>query len=213
MNKRALESLVKCGGLDSTGASRRGMLDVPRAGARVGAEAAVRQAARPGLDLRPRRARGRRRGAAPPSDDPRGDEFEKNDLLKLEKETLGLYVSDHPLTPIRDQLRRKTDCTINEIERRRDGEIVIVGGIVSSLKQMTTKKGDPMVFAGLEDVTGSCEVVAFNSVYAHARDLLVQDRVIIVKGRIDQKGAGGDEARRDRGHRRSRRRPSGRRCG
>jgi DNA polymerase-3 subunit alpha len=67
---------------------------------------------------------------------------------------------------------------------------VIVGGIVSSLKQMTTKKGDPMVFAGLEDVTGSCEVVAFNSVYAQARDLLVQDRVIIVKGRIDQKGAG-----------------------
>ena len=65
-----------------------------------------------------------------------------------------------------------------------------VGGIVSSLKQMTTKKGDPMAFAGLEDVTGFCEVVAFNSVYAHARDLLVQDSVIVVKGRIDQKGAG-----------------------
>jgi len=67
---------------------------------------------------------------------------------------------------------------------------VTVGGIVSSLKQMTTKKGDPMVFAGLEDVTGLCEVVAFNSVYTHARDLLVQDSVVIVKGRIDQKGAG-----------------------
>jgi DNA polymerase-3 subunit alpha len=117
-------------------------------------------------------------------------EFEKNELLKLEKETLGLYVSDHPLTPIRDQLRRKTDCSINELERRRDGEIVVVGGIVASLKQMTTKKGDPMVFAGLEDVTGSCEVVAFNSVYQHARELLVQDRVVVVKGRIDQKGAG-----------------------
>src|SRR5439155_665725 len=60
----------------------------------------------------------------------------------------------------------------------------------SSLKQMTTKKGDPMVFAGLEDVTGFCEVVAFNSVYAHARDLLVQDSIVVVKGRIDQKGAG-----------------------
>ena len=70
VNKRALESLVKCGGLDSTGAPRRGMLDVPRAGARVGAEAAVRQAARAGLDLRPRRA-DRRRRAAPPPDDPR----------------------------------------------------------------------------------------------------------------------------------------------
>jgi DNA polymerase-3 subunit alpha len=55
---------------------------------------------------------------------------------------------------------------------------------------MTTKKGDPMVFAGIEDVTGACEVVAFNSVYQQARELLVQDRVLIVKGRIDQKGAG-----------------------
>src|SRR5207245_10113099 len=90
-------------------------------------------------------------------------EFEKNELLKLEKETLGLYVSDHPLTPIRDQLRRKTDCALSELDRRRDGEIVVVGGIVSSLKMMTTKKGDPMVFAGIEDVTGACEVVAFNS--------------------------------------------------
>ena len=47
-----------------------------------------------------------------------------------------------------------------------------------------------MVFAGLEDITGACEVVAFNSVYAHARDLLVQDSIVVVKGRIDQKGAG-----------------------
>src|SRR3954467_2907184 len=82
-------------------------------------------------------------------------EFEKNELLKLEKETLGLYVSDHPLTPIRDQLRRKTDCAVNEIERPGGGEVVIVGGIGAALKQMTTKKGEPMVFAGLEDVTGS----------------------------------------------------------
>jgi DNA polymerase-3 subunit alpha len=121
---------------------------------------------------------------------PGGDEFDKNDLLKLEKETLGLYVSEHPLTAIRDQLRRKTDCMLNELERRRDGEIVTVGGIVSSLKQLTTKKGEPMVFAGLEDVTGSCEVVAFNSVYQQARDLLLLDRVLIVRGRIDHKQQG-----------------------
>jgi DNA polymerase III subunit alpha len=55
---------------------------------------------------------------------------------------------------------------------------------------MTTKKGDPMVFAGLEDVSGQCEVVAFNSVYAHARELLVPDKILIVRGRVDQKGAG-----------------------
>jgi DNA polymerase-3 subunit alpha len=189
VNKRALESLVKCGALDSTGSPRRGMLECLEQALAWGQKQQSDKLLGQGsiFDL---------------GDDAGGDtatrhhpvipagELAKNELLKLEKETLGLYVSDHPLTPIRDQLRRKTDCAINELERRRDGEIVTVGGIVSSLKQMTTKKGDPMVFAGLEDVTGFCEVVAFNSVYTHARDLLVQDSIVIVKGRIDQKGAG-----------------------
>jgi DNA polymerase-3 subunit alpha len=136
-------------------------------------------------------------GGDEPADDARAHhpplvttEFEKQELLRLEKETLGLYVSEHPLQAIRDQLRKRTDCTIAELERRRDGEVVTVGGIVASLKQMTTKKGDPMVFAGLEDVTGGAEVVAFNSVYAQARELLVADRVLVVKGRIDHKQQG-----------------------
>jgi DNA polymerase-3 subunit alpha len=189
VNKRALESLVKCGGLDSTGASRRGMLDVLEKALGYGqtqqsdkllGQGSIFDLGEPSGD------------AAPPRHPsiPEGPEFDKNDLLKLEKETLGLYVSEHPLTAIRDQLRRKTDCMLNELERRRDGEIVVVGGIVSSLKQLTTKKGEPMVFAGLEDVTGSCEVVAFNSVYQQARDLLLLDRVLIVRGRIDHKQQG-----------------------
>ncbi len=83
-------------------------------------------------------------------------EFDERELLRLEKETLGLYVSEHPaLLAIRAQLRRKTDATLSDLERRRDGEIVTVGGIVSSLKQVTTKRGEPMVFLSLDDVTGS----------------------------------------------------------
>ena len=189
VNKRALESLVKCGGLDSTGAPRRGMLDVLEQALAWGTKQQSDKLLGQGsiFDL------GEPTGDAAPRHHPAipaGDEFDKNDLLKLEKETLGLYVSEHPLTAIRDQLRRKTDCMLNELERRRDGEIVVVGGIVSSLKQLTTKKGEPMVFAGLEDVTGSCEVVAFNSVYQQARDLLLLDRVLIVRGRIDHKQQG-----------------------
>ncbi len=189
VNKRALESLVKCGGLDSTGAPRRGMLDVLEQALAWGQKQQSDKLLGQGsiFDL------GEPAGDAAPRHHPAipaGEEFDKNDLLKLEKETLGLYVSEHPLTAIRDQLRRKTDCTLNELERRRDGEIVTVGGIVSSLKQLTTKRGEPMVFATLEDVTGPCEVVAFNSVYQQARDLLLQDRVLIVKGRIDHKQQG-----------------------
>ena len=99
-NKRALESLVKCGALDSTGASRMGMLSAleTRASARGAAAPARRslfgletmfQVEHPAIPA---------------------EEFEKNELLRLEKETLGLYVSEHPLHAIRDQLRRKTDC-------------------------------------------------------------------------------------------------------
>ena len=115
------------------------------------------------------------------------EEFEKRELLALEKESLGLYVSEHPLDSVRDQLRRKTDCRMSEVERRRDGEVVTVGGIVSAIKQLTTKKGDPMVFLRLDDLSGSLETVVFNSVYAAARELLEADRVLVIKGRVDHK--------------------------
>jgi DNA polymerase-3 subunit alpha len=117
-------------------------------------------------------------------------EFEKQELLRLEKETLGLYVSEHPLSGVREQLRRKTDATLAELERRRDGEVVTVGGIVSDLKQLTTKKGDLMVFLTLDDPTGSAEVVVFSSAYQAARELCVADRVLVVKGRVDHKQQG-----------------------
>ena len=91
---------------------------------------------------------------------------------------------------MRDQLRRKTDCTLNEMERRRDGEVVSVGGIVSAVKQLTTKKGEPMVFLTLDDPTGGGEVVVFNSTYAQARDLCVADRILVIKGRVDHKQQG-----------------------
>src|SRR4030095_5963131 len=67
---------------------------------------------------------------------------------------------------------------------------VTVGGIVSGLKQVTTKRGEPMVFVTLDDPTGSAEVVVFNSTYATARELLEPDRVLVVKGRVDHKQAG-----------------------
>jgi DNA polymerase-3 subunit alpha len=117
-------------------------------------------------------------------------EYEKPELLKLEKETLGLYVSEHPLKAVREQLRRKTDCVLSELERRRDGEVVTVGGIVSSVKQLTTKRGEPMVFLALDDPTGGGEVVVFNSTYATARELCVTDRILVIKGRVDHKQQG-----------------------
>ena len=189
LNKRALESLVKCGALDSTGATRMGMLAVLD----------------PALAFGSKQAADRLAGQASIFDDGLGQEaataethhpplspveFDERELLRLEKETLGLYVSEHPLERVRAELRRKTDCALSELERRRDGEIVTVAGIVSSLKQVTTKRGDPMVFVTLDDQTGGAEVVVFNSTYAAARELLEPDRILVVKGRVDHKQAG-----------------------
>jgi DNA polymerase-3 subunit alpha len=179
VNKRALESLVKCGALPG---SRMGTLAVLEQA--LGAGTAHHDALRFGqgsifdLGEEPQKIH------HPPIPT---DEFEKNELLRLEKETLGVYVSEHPLAAVRDQLRRKTELTLAELERRRDGDIVTVGGIVAAVKQVTTKKGDPMVFLQLEDTTGGAECVVFNSTYANARELCVADNILIVKGRVDHK--------------------------
>ncbi len=188
VNKRALESLVKAGALDSLDAApRKGMLEVlDTAVAWGGRQQADRLAGQGSIfDLGDTVAERPRQHPAIPS-----GEFDKADLLRLEKETLGLYVSEHPLTGIREQLRRKTDCALSELERRRDGEVVTVGGIVGELRAMTTKKGEPMVFLRLDDFTGSADTVVFNSVYASSRELCEVDRILVVKGRVDHKQAG-----------------------
>src|SRR5262249_1410625 len=101
------------------------------------------------------------------------DEFEKPDLLRMEKETLGRYISEHPLSALRAELRAKTDATIAELERRRDGENVVVGGIISEVRQLLTKRGEQMVFLRLDDVTGGIDVVVFAAAYAAAQQLCV----------------------------------------
>jgi DNA polymerase-3 subunit alpha len=179
-NKRVVEALVKCGALPG---SRRGMLEVLDDALRLGQQHQADRLAGQGsiFDLGPVEEKPRKHRPVP------AEEFEKNELLRLEKEVLGLYVSEHPLSAIRAELRRKTDATIAELERRRDGEVVTVGGIVSSLRQLTTKRGEPMVFLRLDDVTGGTECMVFNSTYEKARELCVADRILIVKGRVDHK--------------------------
>jgi DNA polymerase-3 subunit alpha len=185
VNKRALESLVKCGAFDSTGASRMGMFEALEHALAWGAREHADRLAGQGsiFDL------GADDAGPKPKEHPPipAQDWEKRERLAYEKESLGLYVSEHPLTGVKDALRRKTDCRIAEVERRRDGEVVTVGGIVGALKQLTTKKGEPMVFLRLDDLSGSIETVVFNSVYTAARELLEADRILVVKGRVDHK--------------------------
>src|SRR5262249_36790179 len=159
---RALESLVKCGALPG---SRRGMLTVLEQALAMGQKLQADRMAGQGsiFDLGPAEDAKPRHHPPTPS-----EEFEKNELLRLEKEPRGLNVPHPPSRRLGTEPRKKPDAPPAELERRGDGEIVTVGGIVSDVKPLTTKKGEPMVFMRLDDVTGGAEIVVFNSTYATA---------------------------------------------
>ena len=192
VNKRALESLVRGGALDCTGASRLGMLEtIP---------AAVSQASRRRNDLAAGQESlfgamggggGDGGGMTIELDPPiPAHEMPKDELLAAEKEALGLYVSSHPLQDCRRQLARAVTCGMAALADRADGEPVTVGGMLGSLKGITPRRGEPMMFARVDDLEGSVEVVIVPAVLAEARDLLTPDAMVLIAGRVDQKGEG-----------------------
>ena len=173
VNKRALESLIRSGALDSTGASRHGMLEVlPQAmaqAARARTDAAAGQESLFGL----MEAAGAPVALDPPIDAP---EMDRDDLLRGEKDALGLYVSSHPLKECRRQLARLTTCGLGALPDRADGEAVTVGGLVGAIKAVTTRRGEAMMFVRLDDLEGSVEVVVVPAVCAEVRELLAARR-------------------------------------
>ena len=205
-NKRALESLVKCGALDSTGAARRGCSRCSSRRSPAGRSSRPTGSLGQGsiFDLGDGRATSapRHHPPIPPS------EFEKHELLRLEKETLGLYVSEHPLTPIRDQLRaqdrlRRSPSSSGAATARSSPS----AASSARVKQLTTKKGEPMVFLRLDDVTGGAEVRRLQLRLRRRRaSCSSTDRILIVKGRVDHK-EGETKLVAHGGHARSRRSP------
>ncbi len=114
-----------------------------------------------------RRSRCPQHPPVPPMPD---DPSERNEM---EKETLGLFLSSHPLKEVRPALRAKVDCSLAEAADRKDGEWVTVGGMIVECKRIRTKKGDMMMFATLDDLEGQVEILVFNSAYQGERG---QDR-------------------------------------
>ena len=195
VNKRALEGLLKSGAFDSTGASRRGMLLVMAQATAQGQKAQSDAALGQGsiFDLMdapgpaPAKGRGRNGSSLPPMPIPEED-FSKQELLALEKETLGLYLSSHPLRDLRPYIRMEAETLIHELPALQDGAITVVVGMVGTVKRITTKKsGENMAFVILEGLEGSVEMPCFPAIYNENRELLVEDRLVKVKGRVDHK--------------------------
>jgi len=186
LNKRTIESLIKAGGFDSLGYARQGLLlafdtIVTDVLARRGKEAEGQ------FDLFSTAAE-----AAPESvmgqRTPIGDsEFPKSVRLALEKEMLGLYVSDHPLMGAERALRRYTDSTLSDLKEAREGEMRVVGGIVTTLARKYTKRGDLMATFVLEDLGSAMEVMVFPRTMTDYGHTLEDDAIVCVRGRLDQR--------------------------
>ena len=107
--------------------------------------------------------------------------------LIWEKELLGLYVSGHPLDKYRNVLEKRQQNIVKIKERAKDGEPVVIGGIIEEVKPITTKKGDAMMFVRLADFNGSIEVVVFPRICAEFKLLLTPEKCVVISGKISER--------------------------
>jgi DNA polymerase III subunit alpha len=189
VNKRAIECLIKCGALDSTGASRKGMLEAlpaaQSAGQKAQEDAQLGQGSifdfggggesQPQVQHRP---------PIPAA------EFDRAEMLAMEKEVLGTYLSSHPLTEVGPALRARVDCSLAQLGGKPDGAWVTVGGIVVDCKKIRTKSGNQMMFATLDDVEGQVEMLVFKADQAESAQVIQPDAIVLVRGRLDHKDRG-----------------------
>jgi DNA polymerase III subunit alpha len=195
VNRKATEALIKSGAFGFTGASRKGMLAVLEAAQSAGQRAQEDLQIGQGsiFDLGGADAAGG--GSAAPAVARPGnpsipaEEFERSELLAFEKESLGLFISAHPLRAVRDAMAERVDCSLAELAARRDASWVRVGGIVTETKRIRTKKGDPMMFATLDDLESQVELLVFGNALAATEAAIAPDRIVLVRGRVDHKDA------------------------
>lgn len=115
-------------------------------------------------------------------------EFSRDELLAMEKDLLGLYVSDHPLKHVRDLLERKISITSDKLQELSDGQECTIGGLITDVRHHTTKKsGDRMAFIKVEDIAGPMSVTVFPSVFKQCVDELIADRIILVRGKASHR--------------------------
>jgi DNA polymerase-3 subunit alpha len=194
VNKKATEALIKGGALDSTGATRAGMLAVLEqaqgSGQKTQQDAALGQASI--FDLEEPAPAGAAPGGAFGAPDLPVPAIadERAQLNEWERETLGLFLSSHPLKEVRAAMRARVHCTLADLSEKKDNEWVTIGGMITECKKIRTRKGDTMMFATLDDLTDSVEMLVFKADSTANADILEVDQLVIVRGRVEHKEAG-----------------------
>ena len=114
-------------------------------------------------------------------------ELNERELLSIEKEMLGIYISGHPLEKIREQIIATTNISslqMHEIDETNDGRQVKIAGIITSVKKKYTKNNKIMAFVTIEDLYGSVEIIVFEPTYIKAQDILVEENIVMISGRL-----------------------------
>ncbi len=183
VNKRVVESLIKCGTFDSLGARRSQLMAVVDK-AMEAAASTQRDRARGQVSLLDMLGAGET--AAPQGGTlPELPEWERMQLLAAEKETLGFYITGHPLAEHRAQIARLATASTEDLPSLADKSTVKLAGIVTAVKEISTKSGERMAFVTLEDLVGSVEAVVFPDVYRSSMLNLAKDSAVLVKGQVD----------------------------
>ena len=181
VNKRVLEGLIKAGAFDSVSASRARLF------------AAIDSSIESGQRLQRSRASGQTDlfgalAASMPNVEPHlpnVSEWTHTEVLKGEKETLGFYISGHPLSGYEEALNDFADADVDRLSTFSHGAIVTLGGVVVELSVRTTKKGDRFGLFQLEDQFGSVKVVAWPDVFNKSNGLMQNDAPVLVRGRLE----------------------------
>ncbi len=190
VNKRVLEGLIKVGAFDSTGARRAQLM------------AALDRAMEEAAGYQKERAQGQTSifGDLPDSEEtalalhdpplPDVPEWPQEELLKFERELTGFYITAHPLARYESALREFSTHSTGTLGEVADGKEVRLCGIISTIKNMTTKKGDPMAYVQMEDLQGLVEVIVFPDLYRSVAAILAPEQVIQVTGTLDKADKG-----------------------
>jgi DNA polymerase-3 subunit alpha len=122
------------------------------------------------------------------SDLPQVADIPRREILAWEKDLIGAYISEHPLSRIWPELKESVTVLTGQIDESLAEQNVTVAGMVGAVRQITTRKGDPMAFAQLEDLQGTVEVVIFPQVWERTRQLWQAEQILVVQGRVNLRG-------------------------
>ncbi|MBW1972843.1 MAG: DNA polymerase III subunit alpha, partial [Deltaproteobacteria bacterium] len=182
VNKRVIESLIKCGAFDFIGAHRSQLMAILDETIEV-AQRIQRQKNGPQLGMFETFKEGVKDGINIPL--PHLKEWPENQLLKYEREVLGFYLTSHPLIKFEEEIMRYTNSDTKSIVEMKSGDEIKIGGIINDVKVISTKKGDKMAFITIEDMKGFAEVILFPDTFQKYSKYIYGEEPVIVKGMIN----------------------------